>query len=156
MIASRRTSAQGRLEPDAGTDPVTMISNGALDAVIEGKGFFQVRRPSGELAYTRAGSFHLDRDGNVVTSDGDPLEPQITIPADAQQISIGKDGTVSVVKETSAGKFETVQTLKTFKGAKTIAMDTKKHRALLPCKVPDGKGGETFGIVVVGVKKARN
>jgi DNA-binding beta-propeller fold protein YncE len=66
--------------------------------------------------------------------------------------SNGKDGTVSVVKETSPGKFETVQTLKTFKGAKTIAMDTKSHRALLPCNVPDGKGGETFGIVVVGVK----
>ena len=51
-----------------------------LDMVIQGSGFFQVRRPSGELAYTRAGTFHLDRDGNMVTSDGNPLEPQITIP----------------------------------------------------------------------------
>ncbi|MGD0499710.1 MAG: flagellar basal-body rod protein FlgG [Bryobacteraceae bacterium] len=66
-----------------------------LDLVIQGRGFFQVRRPSGELAYTRAGSFHLDRDGNVVTADGDPLEPQITIPAAAQQITIAQDGTVS-------------------------------------------------------------
>src|SRR5258707_12139261 len=49
------------------------------DLVIQGKGFFQVRRPSGELAYTRAGSFHLDKDGSIVTSDGNPLEPQITI-----------------------------------------------------------------------------
>src|SRR6201997_5319744 len=55
-----------------------------LDLVIQGRGFFQVRRPSGELAYTRSGSFHLDRDGNIVTSDGLPLEPQITIPADSQ------------------------------------------------------------------------
>lgn len=66
-----------------------------LDMVIQGRGFFQVRRPSGELAYTRAGSFHLDRDGNMVTSEGSPIEPQITIPADAQQISIAADGTVS-------------------------------------------------------------
>jgi flagellar basal-body rod protein FlgG len=66
-----------------------------LDLVIQGRGFFQVRKPSGELAYTRAGSFHLDRDGNVVTSDGNALEPQITIPADAQQITIAQDGTVS-------------------------------------------------------------
>jgi flagellar basal-body rod protein FlgG len=66
-----------------------------LDVVIEGKGFFQVRRPSGELAYTRAGAFHLDRDGNVVTSDGNPIEPAITIPANALQVSIGQDGTVS-------------------------------------------------------------
>jgi flagellar basal-body rod protein FlgG len=66
-----------------------------LDLVIQGRGFFQVRRPSGELAYTRAGSFHLDRDGNMVTGDGMPLEPQITIPQDAQQVTIAQDGTVS-------------------------------------------------------------
>ena len=66
-----------------------------LDLVIQGKGFFQVRRPSGELAFTRAGAFHVDRDGNMVTSDGNPLEPQITIPPAAQQISIAQDGTVS-------------------------------------------------------------
>src|SRR5215475_3328909 len=66
-----------------------------LDLVIQGKGFFQVRRPSGELAYTRAGAFHLDRDGNVVTADGNALEPAINIPANAQQISVAQDGTVS-------------------------------------------------------------
>ncbi len=66
-----------------------------LDLVIQGRGFFQVRRPSGELAYTRAGAFHLDRDGNLVTSDGDPIEPAITLPADAQAITIAQDGTVS-------------------------------------------------------------
>src|SRR5262249_30585274 len=51
-----------------------------LDLVIQGKGFFQVRRPSGELAYSRSGAFHLDRDGNMVTADGNPLEPAITLP----------------------------------------------------------------------------
>jgi flagellar basal-body rod protein FlgG len=65
------------------------------DMVIQGKGFFQVRRPSGELAYTRAGNFHLDKDGTIVTSDGNPLEPQITVPPAAQQISVAPDGTVS-------------------------------------------------------------
>ena len=66
-----------------------------LDVVIEGRGFFQIRQGNGELAYTRAGSFHLSREGNLVTADGDPLEPQITIPADAQAVTIGTDGTVS-------------------------------------------------------------
>ena len=66
-----------------------------LDMVIQGKGFFQIRRSNGELAYTRSGNFHLDRDGNVVTSDGNPLEPQITLPQDAQSITIAQDGTVS-------------------------------------------------------------
>ena len=66
-----------------------------LDIVIEGKGFFQIRKPNGDLAYTRAGSFQLNRDGVIVTSDGYPLEPQITIPAEAQSLTIGADGTVS-------------------------------------------------------------
>lgn len=70
-------------------------TNNPLDVVIEGKGFFQVRTQSGELAYTRAGAFHLNRDGNIVTSNGDLLDPQITLPPDAQAISIGSDGTVS-------------------------------------------------------------
>ena len=66
-----------------------------LDLVIQGAGFFQARRPTGDLAYTRAGTFHLDRDGNLVTSDGDPLEPQITLPPEAQAVTIAADGTVS-------------------------------------------------------------
>lgn len=66
-----------------------------LDVVIQGKGFFQIRRPNGEIAYTRAGGFQLDRDGNMVAGNGDPLEPQITIPANAQNIAIAADGTVS-------------------------------------------------------------
>jgi flagellar basal-body rod protein FlgG len=66
-----------------------------LDMVIQGKGFFQVQLPSGTLAYTRAGNFHLDKDGTIVTSDGNPLVPQITIPPAALTISIAADGTVS-------------------------------------------------------------
>src|SRR5215831_2888542 len=64
-----------------------------LDMVIQGNGFFQVRKADGNIAYTRAGNFHLDKDGNIVTSDGDPLEPQITIPAEGQNITIAPDGT---------------------------------------------------------------
>jgi flagellar basal-body rod protein FlgG len=66
-----------------------------MDVVIQGKGFFQIRRPSGDTAYTRAGNFQLDRDGNIVTGNGDALEPQITIPAQATSVNIASDGTVS-------------------------------------------------------------
>jgi flagellar basal-body rod protein FlgG len=66
-----------------------------LDLVIEGNGFFQIRQPSGELAYTRAGSFQLNRDGQLVTNNGDFLEPNITVPQNVLDISIGLDGTVS-------------------------------------------------------------
>lgn len=72
-----------------------VTTSNPLDLVIEGRGFFQIRRPTGELAYTRSGEFHLDRDGSIVTGDGDPLEPQITLPPEAQSITIAADGTVS-------------------------------------------------------------
>jgi flagellar basal-body rod protein FlgG len=69
-----------------------------LDMVIQGQGFFQVTLPSGETAYTRSGAFHLDAQGNLVTSDGNPLEPAITIPTGATSITVGQDGTVSVTQ----------------------------------------------------------
>jgi flagellar basal-body rod protein FlgG len=70
-------------------------TNNPLDLVIQGNGFFQVQLPNGELAYTRAGSFQLDKNGNVVTSNGDLLQPNIVIPANAQSVTIATDGTVS-------------------------------------------------------------
>ena len=75
----------------------TMNNTGnPLDMAIEGEGYFQVTRPDGTLAYTRAGNFHLSPEGKIVTSDGMPLQPEIQIPDNAQSITIGADGTVSV------------------------------------------------------------
>jgi flagellar basal-body rod protein FlgG len=68
-----------------------------LDMAIEGSGFFQVTQPNGDIAYSRAGTFKLDSDGRIVTSDGYPLEPEITVPGDATSVSIGSDGTVSAL-----------------------------------------------------------
>jgi len=68
-----------------------------LDLAIEGDGFFQVTLPSGETAYTRDGSLRIDSAGNLVTSRGNPLADSISIPTDWRTISIGKDGTVSVL-----------------------------------------------------------
>ena len=69
-----------------------------LDMVIAGNGFFQVQMPDGTTAYTRNGAWKLDSDGNIVNDDGLQLVPNITIPADATQISIVIDGTVSVLQ----------------------------------------------------------
>ena len=66
-----------------------------LDLVIQGKGFFQIKQPNGEIAYTRAGSFQTDQNGNLVDSSGNQLQPTITIPADAQGVTMATDGTVS-------------------------------------------------------------
>jgi flagellar basal-body rod protein FlgG len=73
-------------------------TNNPLDLVIEGQGFFQIRQVNGQIAYTRNGSFHLNREGNLVTADGDMLDPQITIPQDQVGVTIGADGTVSVLQ----------------------------------------------------------
>ncbi|MBI1358342.1 MAG: flagellar basal-body rod protein FlgG [Acidobacteria bacterium] len=72
-----------------------LVTENPLDVVIEGAGFFQVVLPTGNLAYTRAGSFHLDQNGNIVTSTGNPIEPNIVIPRNALDVTIGQDGTVS-------------------------------------------------------------
>jgi len=82
-----------------------------LDLTISGPGFFQVSMPSGEIAYTRGGTFHLDAQGNVVTADGNPLQPGITIPSGVSSITIGADGTVSVTQagQTAAQQVGQVQ-----------------------------------------------
>ena len=68
----------------------------SLDLAIQGQGFFQITLPTGDLAYTRSGAFHLDQNGNVVTAQGDPLTPNLTIPSNALTVTVGTDGTVSV------------------------------------------------------------
>lgn len=72
--------------------PLIPTSN-PLDLAIRGKGFFQVTRPDGSIAYTRDGSFKVNSEG-VLTFNGDPIEPRITIPAEARDITIAPNGTV--------------------------------------------------------------
>lgn len=100
-IASEIVQRQGEFES----------TGNPLDLTIKGAGFFQVMRPNGETAYTRSGAFHLDAGGNLVTADGDALQPSITIPADSTSITIGEDGTVSITKpgEAAAQQVGTIQ-----------------------------------------------
>ncbi|MBN1554476.1 MAG: flagellar basal-body rod protein FlgG, partial [Phycisphaerae bacterium] len=69
-----------------------------LDVAIQGDGFFQVTGGDGTTYYTRDGSFRVDASGNLVNANGMLLEPNITIPSDAETIQIGQDGTVSVMQ----------------------------------------------------------
>ena len=69
-----------------------------LDIAIEGDGFFKILLPNGEFAYTRNGSFKLDRDGRLVTPTGYPMDPEISIPEDTRNITISADGIVSVTQ----------------------------------------------------------
>lgn len=67
-----------------------------LDLAIEGEGYFQIQRPDGSTGYSRAGNFHRSAEGKLVTTDGMPVMPEIQIPENANAVTIGVDGTVSV------------------------------------------------------------
>ncbi len=69
----------------------------ATDLAINGEGFFAVTLPSGETAYTRDGSFKVDANGLMVTSDGYPLVPNITVPQGARALTISPNGAVTAI-----------------------------------------------------------
>ncbi len=83
---------------DFGQGTVTATGN-PLDLMIEGDGFFQLRLPDGTIGYTRDGSFKMDAERNIVTAAGYRLEPPVQIPADAVEISIARDGVISVLMQ---------------------------------------------------------
>jgi flagellar basal-body rod protein FlgG len=87
-IAAERIHTQGNLQQ----------TNNQLDVAIQGAGFFQVLLPDGTTGYTRDGSFQTDNQGQMVTSNGFPLQPSITIPPNATSVTIGQDGVVSITQ----------------------------------------------------------
>ena len=72
------------------------ITGNALDLAVNGQGYFMIELPSGDTAYTRAGTFQISADGDMVTADGYMVQPGITIPSDAIGISVNSSGQVSV------------------------------------------------------------
>jgi flagellar basal-body rod protein FlgG len=72
-------------------------TGGNFDVAVQGRGFFQVLLPDGSNAYTRDGSFQIDSQGQLVTATGYQVQPPISIPDSAQSVTIGADGTVTVV-----------------------------------------------------------
>lgn len=97
-LGSRPSATYGIFTPGA-----IQTTGNLLDLAIEGDGFFKVLLPDGSVAYTRDGGFKLDSQGRLVTSSGYPLEPELLIPPDAEQVMIGRDGTVSVRRGGSEG-----------------------------------------------------
>jgi flagellar basal-body rod protein FlgG len=100
-VATQRIFSQGDFQQ----------TENPLDMVIEGDGFFQVTRPDGTTAYTRSGAFKKDGSGRVVNSDGFVLSPNIVIPTEAKSVTIGSDGTVSVILagQTASSTVGTIQ-----------------------------------------------
>lgn len=87
-VATEKIHTQGNIQQ----------TGNSLDIAINGRGFFQILMPNGDLAYTRDGSFKLDSNGQIVTNGGNPLEPAMTLPQGALSVTIGNDGTVSVLE----------------------------------------------------------
>lgn len=85
-VATEKIHSQGNL----------VQSNNSLDMAVQGRGFFQILQPDGTVAYTRNGEFQINSQGQVVNAEGYELQPGITIPQNAQTVTIGADGTVSV------------------------------------------------------------
>jgi len=87
-VATEKMHTQGNIQQ----------TDNSLDVAINGRGFFQILMPDGALSYTRDGTFQIDSTGQMVMSNGYPLDPSITIPEDALNVTIGSDGSVSVTQ----------------------------------------------------------
>ena len=96
VVATERIHTQGN----------STKTDNQKDLMINGDGFFQVLMPDGTAAYTRDGSFQADQNGQLVTASGYPVQPAITLPPNATSMTVGRDGTVSVVQAGSAASVQ--------------------------------------------------
>ncbi|MCU7920169.1 MAG: flagellar basal-body rod protein FlgG [Candidatus Thiodiazotropha sp. (ex Dulcina madagascariensis)] len=88
VVATQKEHSQGNI----------VQSGNSLDIAIQGKGYFQVLHPDGNIVYSRDGTFSLTADGNIVTPNGYELQPAMTVPSNATSLTIGSDGVVSVLQ----------------------------------------------------------
>ena len=89
IVGTSKQFSQGNLE----------VTEQPLDMAVNGRGFMQILLPDGQIAYTRDGQFQLNSNGDIVNPDGYLLEPNINVPENATNITIGKDGTVTAVTD---------------------------------------------------------
>ncbi len=131
-----------------------------LDLIIEGEGFFQVTTPDGTIAYTRAGTFNRDSTGRIVTSDGYPLEPALTIPADAISVTVGNDGTVSIQRpgETESTEVGSIQLVKFINqaGLKNLGKNLYLNTTTSGDPIQGTPGLEGLGTVAQGYQEMSN
>jgi len=131
-----------------------------LDLAIEGDGFFQVILPDGTISYTRAGAFKKDNTGRIVTSDGFPVEPAITIPPDALNITISANGTVSVLQPGNTIPTE-IGTIQLVRFSNPSGLNSIGRNLFLPTAASGeaiaGIPGESgFGTIAQGFLEASN
>ena len=130
------------------------------DLAIDGRGFFQVLLPSGETAYTRAGNLSLSADGQMVTEDGYPIQPAITVPNDATAISVSKTGQVQAIRDGQTDA-EVVGQIELATFVNEAGLDAIGDNLLMetaasgPANV-GAPGGVGFGMLMQGYTEASN
>jgi len=149
-VATQRDYSQG--EPIATQNP--------LDLAINGTGFFQVIMPDGTTAYTRDGSFKLSADGALVTSDGYPVEPEITLPTDTASISIDSEGVVSVIligetEPQEVGQIELARFINPV-GLTSLGQNLVKPTVASGDAIVGSPGTEGFGTLLQGYLEGSN
>jgi flagellar basal-body rod protein FlgG len=149
-VATARVFTQGNLQK----------TDNALDIAINGNGFFQVQLPDGTTAYTRDGSFQKDNQGQIVTSEGYPLQPAILIPQDALSVSVGADGTISVTQPGAAAPTELgaiqVATFVNNGGLLSIGQNLFLETAASGAPTPNAPGANGAGSVNQGYVETSN
>jgi len=85
-VATQKIHTQGNI----------LQTKNKLDVAVQGRGMFQIQKPNGDVAFSRTGNFQLSAEGVIVTASGYPLQPQVTVPANAASLTIGNDGAVSI------------------------------------------------------------
>jgi flagellar basal-body rod protein FlgG len=168
--SSESTQVPTGIQLGHGTRPVSVSKNFAggelqltkneLDLAIEGDGFFQVIMPNGTTAYTRAGAFKLDSEGRIVNPDGFLLEPEISVPSDAISLSVGMDGTVSVIQAGDASPSE-VGTIQLVRFVNPAGLQSIGKNLLLPTEasgdaISGTAGQDSFGYIAQGFLEMSN
>lgn len=168
--SSQQTQVPSGLQLGTGVRPVSTAhlftqgnlqkTDNSLDIAINGDGFFQVLLPDGTTGYTRDGSFQKDSTGQIVTADGYPVQPAITVPANALSISVGTDGTVTVTQPGTAAATQIgslqLATFVNSGGLQGIGQNLFLETAASGTPTPNTPGANGAGVVNQGYVETSN
>lgn len=135
-------------------------TNAIFDIAVDGKGFFRITLPDGTEAYTRAGSFQVNADGEIVTADGYTVSPGITIPQDAESVTINKAGEIIVkiagqVTPSNVGQFELVSFINET-GLESIGANLLKETEASGAPIDGTPDTDGFGKILQGYLEGSN
>ena len=149
-VATEKLHTQGNIQP----------TENALDVAINGRGFLQILMPNGDTNYTRDGSFKLDSTGQLVTSGGLTLNPAITVPSDAESVTIGTDGTVSAKQPGAAaptvlGQIQTANFINPT-GLEAVGENLYRESSASGAPLIGTPGQQEFGTLTQGALETSN